>query len=148
MATDFPDATESCVLDVAERGEHTLAEVGEAIGLTRQRIQQIETGALARRGLGDGLADFSDHQAPESHARLVDFFGDDEDRDTNRSVREPNEREPMWLRSCDPRVTDEEYCGAVYRLYERAAKPPCPERGCLVSNGHEGDHALISRRKR
>ena len=36
----------SCILDVADRGGVTLEEVGEALGVTRQRAQQIEGDAL------------------------------------------------------------------------------------------------------
>jgi hypothetical protein len=37
---------ESCVLDVADQGYHTLDEVGRILGLTRERIRQIETSAV------------------------------------------------------------------------------------------------------
>jgi len=37
---------ESCSLDVAERGGLTLEEVGEITNLTRERVRQIEVGAL------------------------------------------------------------------------------------------------------
>lgn len=39
---------ESCVLDVADRGGITLEEVGVAMGLTRERVRQIETRGLAK----------------------------------------------------------------------------------------------------
>ena len=48
----------SCALDGADRGGMTLAEIGLALGLTRERIRQIEskglrnlTAELDRRGL-------------------------------------------------------------------------------------------------
>jgi len=44
---NFPDlepweVDESCVLDVAARGEHTLEECGALMNLTRERIRQYE----------------------------------------------------------------------------------------------------------
>lgn len=40
------EMTESCVLDVADRDGQTLEAVGEIMGLTRERIRQIETTGL------------------------------------------------------------------------------------------------------
>jgi len=37
---ELPD--ESCALDVADEGGHTLERVGEILGVTRERIRQIE----------------------------------------------------------------------------------------------------------
>jgi len=39
---------ESCSLDVADRGPQTLSKVGEILGLTRERIRQIETKSLEK----------------------------------------------------------------------------------------------------
>lgn len=39
---------ETCSLDFADRGEHTLQEVSEAFGLTRERVRQIEMMALRK----------------------------------------------------------------------------------------------------
>lgn len=44
----------SCVLDIADEGGITLEEVSEVMGVTRERIRQIETLALkklARKGI-------------------------------------------------------------------------------------------------
>ncbi|QDG53327.1 DNA-binding protein [Persicimonas caeni] len=48
---NFPDLevwelTETCALDVAERGGMTLEEVGELMNLTRERIRQVEAVGL------------------------------------------------------------------------------------------------------
>lgn len=52
---NFPDldpdelpADASCQLDVAERGEQTLENVGRAMNMTRERVRQIEVKALAK----------------------------------------------------------------------------------------------------
>ncbi len=50
---NFPDVdvwemTETCALDVADRGGITLEEVGEIMNLTRERVRQVETAGLSR----------------------------------------------------------------------------------------------------
>lgn len=42
------DPKRSCSVDVAMRGGTTLEEVGKAIGLTMERVRQIEKTALAK----------------------------------------------------------------------------------------------------
>lgn len=70
--------THSCALDVADEGEHTQDEVADAMGITRQWVQQVEARAMAklRRALALGLggkviaeSDVSDYFAdgPEGH---------------------------------------------------------------------------------
>jgi DNA-directed RNA polymerase sigma subunit (sigma70/sigma32) len=49
--------TETCTLDVADRGGATLDEIGVALGgLCRERVRQVETAALEklRQAIGDG----------------------------------------------------------------------------------------------
>jgi len=55
---NFPDIevwemTETCALDVAERGGVTLEEVGEIMNLTRERIRQLEMSGLSKLHLVD-----------------------------------------------------------------------------------------------
>lgn len=50
---NFPDVevwemTETCALDIADRGGITLEEVGEIMNLTRERVRQVETQGLSK----------------------------------------------------------------------------------------------------
>jgi hypothetical protein len=50
---NFPDVevwemTDTCALDIADRGGITLEEVGQIMNLTRERVRQLETQGLAR----------------------------------------------------------------------------------------------------
>lgn len=45
---DAADGKASCVLDVADQGGATLDEVGGYLGVTRERVRQIETIALRK----------------------------------------------------------------------------------------------------
>jgi Sigma-70, region 4 len=56
---NFPDVevwemTDTCALDIADRGGITLEEVGEIMNLTRERVRQLETQGLAKlQGMED-----------------------------------------------------------------------------------------------
>lgn len=54
----------TCALDVAEQGEHTLDAVGEPLGITRERVRQVETRALDDLARS-GLLPFRRQRAPE-----------------------------------------------------------------------------------
>jgi hypothetical protein len=43
---DFEKMTESCSLDIADRGGITLIEIGKMLNVTRERIRQIESRAI------------------------------------------------------------------------------------------------------
>jgi hypothetical protein len=63
---NFPDLevwemVDSCALDVADRGGTTLEEAGAMMNLTRERIRQVEVGALAKLEALHELAAFRDH---------------------------------------------------------------------------------------
>lgn len=45
---DLVAMADTCSLDVADRGSHTLEQVGMLMNLTRQRTRQIEASALAK----------------------------------------------------------------------------------------------------
>jgi hypothetical protein len=40
------ELADSCALDIAERGGMTLEEIGSIIGVSRERVRQIEEAAL------------------------------------------------------------------------------------------------------
>jgi hypothetical protein len=86
---NFPDLevwemTETCALDVADRGGTTLEEVGAIMNLTRERIRQVEVKGLAKlQALKDMMAlrDYVD-EGPVGKRRLpVLTAEDDEDEE-------------------------------------------------------------------
>ncbi|MGH7298752.1 MAG: sigma factor-like helix-turn-helix DNA-binding protein [Polyangiaceae bacterium] len=84
---NFPDLevwemTETCALDVADRGGTTLEEVGAIMNLTRERIRQVEVKGLAKlAALRDmsALRDYVD-EGPNGKRRLpvLSAEGDEE----------------------------------------------------------------------
>ena len=87
---NFPDLevwemTETCAIDVADRGGTTLEEVGAIMNLTRERIRQVEVKGLAKlEALKDmtALRDYVD-EGPIGKRRLpVLNRNDDEDEET------------------------------------------------------------------
>ena len=102
---NFPDLevwemTETCALDVADRGGTTLEEVGAIMNLTRERIRQVEVKGLAKlQALKDmnALRDYVDegpigkrrlpiltkNEDEEEEGEESDSDGDDEDTDTS-----------------------------------------------------------------
>lgn len=63
---NFPDLevwemTETCALDVADRGGTTLEEVGAIMNLTRERIRQVEVKGLAKLQAFEQMASLRDY---------------------------------------------------------------------------------------
>ena len=84
---NFPDLevwemTETCALDVADRGGTTLEEVGVLLNLTRERIRQVERSGIdkLRTALGDEADEdlFSEDSEEESSEFEEDEYMDDE----------------------------------------------------------------------
>jgi hypothetical protein len=83
---NFPDLevwemTETCALDVADRGGTTLEEVGAIMNLTRERIRQVEVKGLAKlAALRDmtALRDYVD-EGPLGKRRLPVLTNDQDD---------------------------------------------------------------------
>lgn len=61
------DTSETCSLDVASRGGATLDEVAGHLGMTHQRVQQIETRAIRKLRV---LADADKYTARDALALL------------------------------------------------------------------------------
>ena len=80
---EVEDMTESCALDIADRGGTTLEEVGAIMNLTRERIRQLEVRAMARvQALKEtsALRDFVE-EGPVGKRRLPLLVVDDEEED-------------------------------------------------------------------
>ena len=83
---NFPDLevwemTETCALDIADRGGATLEEVGAIMNLTRERIRQVEVKGLAKlQALRDmaALRDYVD-EGPIGKRRLPVLSADDDE---------------------------------------------------------------------
>ena len=108
---NFPDLevwemSETCALDIADRGGTTLEEVGAIMNLTRERIRQVEVKALAKLDALKEMAALRDYvdEGPVGKRRLpllskkdlVDdeddpppSYDDDEDEDGFEAVRRP-----------------------------------------------------------
>jgi hypothetical protein len=60
------DLPETCLLDLADRGPYTLAQIGEIFDLSRERIRQIEANALRK------LARHANIRDPDDVIRLLE----------------------------------------------------------------------------
>ncbi len=68
IKVNFPDVevwemTDTCALDIADRGGITLEEVGEIMNLTRERVRQLETQGLAKLQAMDEVTRLRDYVA-------------------------------------------------------------------------------------
>jgi hypothetical protein len=112
---NFPDLevwemTETCALDIADRGGTTLEEVGAIMNLTRERIRQVEVKALAKLdALQDMMAlrDYVD-EGPIGKRRLPllskkDLVDDDDDPPPDTDDEDEDEE---LFRSASPRLVE------------------------------------------
>jgi hypothetical protein len=79
---DFDEIAETCSIDVADRGEHTLEQIGDLMNVTRERARQLEArGLVSMRSAAalDYVPD-SDRAAAEEFVEMmsseIDFFGE------------------------------------------------------------------------
>jgi hypothetical protein len=84
LTGDGQEERESCALDVADRGGLSLGDVGRVLGITSERVRQIETVALAkvakrarRFGLSDALGVFGSFSGPGSSWAVTGSAGPD-----------------------------------------------------------------------
>ena len=66
IKVNFPDVevwemTDTCALDIADRGGITLEEVGQIMNLTRERVRQLETQGLAKLEGLEGMERLRDY---------------------------------------------------------------------------------------
>jgi hypothetical protein len=99
---NFPDLevwemTETCALDVADRGGTTLEEVGAIMNLTRERIRQVEVKGLAKLAALRDMTNLRDYvdEGPMGKRRLpvlsAPTDGEDEDEESIEDVEEAEE---------------------------------------------------------
>lgn len=106
IKVNFPDLdvwemSETCALDVADRGGTTLEEVGAIMNLTRERIRQVEVKGLAKlAALRDmtALRDYVD-EGPTGKRRLPVLEADrpeeeDEDAEAEEELADERGDEP------------------------------------------------------
>ena len=62
--------SETCILDVVENGEKTLEEVGQILGITRERVRQVE-GSSNKRYIKKGISKLRD--SPSRMRRLTEI---------------------------------------------------------------------------
>jgi len=97
---NFPDLevwemTETCALDVADRGGTTLEEVGAIMNLTRERIRQVEVKGLAKlQALKDmnALRDYVD-EGPVGKRRLPVLTKNEDEEEEEREADDDGEND-------------------------------------------------------
>lgn len=77
---DVASMTETCALDVADRGEHDLRTIGELLNISAERVRQIEETAIKR--LTEYIEEDPDQELafqkkapPEKFGSVLDLLG-------------------------------------------------------------------------
>ena len=122
---NFPDLevwemTETCALDVADRGGTTLEEVGAIMNLTRERIRQVEVKGLAKlEALKDmsALRDYVD-EGPVGKRRLPvltrpEVVEDEEDEDEDADLEDAEDAAKAGEAPVVPEFDPEEFASAA-----------------------------------
>jgi hypothetical protein len=111
---NFPDLevwemSETCALDVADRGGTTLEEVGAIMNLTRERIRQVEVKGLAKlAALRDMMAlrDYVD-EGPMGKRRLPVLASEHDEDDSDETDADEDETDADDLDETDADVDAE-----------------------------------------
>jgi hypothetical protein len=102
------DMTETCALDVADRGGTTLEEVGAIMNLTRERIRQVEVKGLAKlEALREmsALRDYVD-EGPVGKRRLPVVTRDEHEEEVDETEEEDIDEDDERAASATPNETD------------------------------------------
>jgi len=119
---NFPDLevwemTETCALDVADRGGTTLEEVGAIMNLTRERIRQVEVKGLAKlEALRDmaALRDYVD-EGPVGKRRLPVLTRDeDEDEEAEASADADDDADDAADADAEPAAAADDFDAAEF----------------------------------
>ena len=113
---NFPDLevwemTETCALDVADRGGTTLEEVGAIMNLTRERIRQVEVKGLAKlEALKDmsALRDYVD-EGPVGKRRLPVLTKSEDEDDEEESSEDSDDLDGDSDSDSDSETTSEAF---------------------------------------
>jgi hypothetical protein len=95
---NFPDLdvwemSETCALDIADRGGTTLEEVGAIMNLTRERIRQVEVKGLAKLAALRDMTNLRDYvdEGPIGKRRLPLLVASEDDCDDDSEEPEEDE---------------------------------------------------------
>ena len=129
--SDLP-ADRSCVLDMADDGGATLEHSGNAINLTRERIRQVEEGALAKArnprtsnprsdpSPALKLRDFEGHESHGFATPLGAAMLEPTASDMKGGEEPEQEHDVTGLpHILDERLSDEDYSSAIHRIWDR-----------------------------
>lgn len=132
---EVEDMTESCSLDVADRGGTTLEEVGAIMNLTRERIRQLEVRAMAKvKSLSEmeALRDFVD-EGPVGKRRLpmLAASADEDEEEVDTEIDDEDDAEADGedaLDHAEPAEDDEAAFEMTADLAASLPGPPTPTK--------------------
>jgi hypothetical protein len=118
---NFPDLevwemTETCALDVADRGGTTLEEVGAIMNLTRERIRQVEVKGLAKLAALRDMTNLRDYvdEGPMGKRRLpvLNKPADDDEDESVEDSEDADEVEETSVVASEPEFDVETFASA------------------------------------